>query len=280
MIVSDKEQKFVLRYFQLGKLDTQKALLKVKARSGTAGYFDHMEIVRQNMVSVRPLRWVAVAASFLVLLFSAYALLYPSSTSSVTLVSEAEVLTFHLPDGTQVTLAPHSSLSYQEDDCRKVEMTGCAYFQVKHDEKHPFDVDGERGHVRVLGTQFQVDERTEIPVVMVTSGMVFFSARDAKDGVLLTKGKQARLLQGADKPEMMGKCNVNEVAWATHRLHFDDTPLPKVLQELSKYGDGSELKASDMNKRLTGEFCTDSIQRAIQVIEQTLDIKISYKARE
>ena len=279
MIVSDKEQKFVFRYFHLGKLDTQKALLKVKARSGTAGHFDQLEIVRQNMVSARPFRWIAVAASFLVLLISAYSLLHPSH-DSITLVSDAEVLTFQLPDSTQVTLAPHSSLSYQEDDCRKVEMTGCAYFQVKHDEKHPFDVDGERGHVRVLGTQFQVDERTDTPVVMVTSGMVFFSARDAKDGVLLTKGKQARLLQGADKPEMMGKCNVNEVAWATHRLHFDDTPLPEVLQELSKYDNGSELKASDTNKRLTGDFCTDSIQRAIQIIEQTLDIKISPKARE
>ena len=279
MIVSDKEQKFVFRYFHLGKLDTQKALLKVKARSGTAGHFDQLEIVRQNMVSARPFRWIAVAASFLVLLISAYSLLHPSH-DSITLVSDAEVLTFQLPDSTQVTLAPHSSLSYQEDDCRKVEMTGCAYFQVKHDEKHPFDVDGERGHVRVLGTQFQVDERTDTPVVMVTSGMVFFSARDAKDGVLLTKGKQARLLQGADKPEVMGKCNVNEVAWVTHRLHFDDTPLPEVLQELSKYGNGSELKASDTNKRLTGDFCTDSIQRAILIIEQTLDIKISPKARE
>lgn len=279
MIVSDKEQKFVFRYFHLGKLDTQKALLKVKARSGTAGHFDQLEIVRQNMVSVRPFRWIAVAASFLVLLVSAYSLLHPSH-DSITLVSDAEVLTFQLPDSTQVTLAPHSSLSYQEDDCRKVEMTGCAYFQVKHDEKHPFDVNGERGHVRVLGTQFQVDERTDTSVVMVTSGMVFFSARDAKDGVLLTKGKQARLLQGADKPEMMGKCNVNEVAWATHRLHFDDTPLPEVLQELSKFDNGSELKASDTNKRLTGDFCTDSIQRAILIIEQTLDIKISPKARE
>lgn len=279
MKVSDREQKFVFRYFQTGKLDTQKALLKVKARSGTAGYFDNLEIVRHNMVSVRPLRWIAVAASFLVLLVSAYSFLHPSH-DSITLVSEAKVLTFQLPDSTQVTLAPHSSLTYQEDDCRKVEMTGCAYFQVKHDEKHPFDVDGVRGHVRVLGTQFQVDERTETSVVMVTSGKVFFSARDAKDGVLLTKGMQAFLSQGADKPTVIGGFNINNAAWATHLLHFDNTPLPEVLQELSKYGGGSELTASDMSKRLTGDFSTDSIQRAIQIIEQTLDVKISHKTEE
>lgn len=274
MKVSDREQKFVFRYFQMGKLDTQKALLKVKARSGTAGNFDSLQIAKQ--ASIRPRLWIAVAASLLVLLFSTYMYLHPSS-DSITLISEVEAQTFHLPDGTQVTLAPHSSLSYQEDDCRKVEMIGCAYFQVKHDEEHPFDVNGERGHVRVLGTQFQLDERTEVPVVMVTSGMVFFSARDAKEGVLLTKGKQARLLQGADKPEMLGKCNVNEVAWATHQLHFDNTPLSEVLEELSKYNHGVTLRASDMNKRLTGDFRTDSIPMAVQIIEKTLDVKISLR---
>lgn len=272
MKVSNREQKFVFRYFQSGKLDTQKALLKVKARSGMASNFDSLQIAKQ--ASMRPRFWIAVAASLLVLLFSTYTYLHPSPVT-ITMLSETEPLDFHLPDGTQVTLAPHSSLSYQEEDCRKVEMTGCAYFQVKHDEKRPFDVDGERGHVRVLGTKFQVDERTEIPVVMVTNGMVFFSARDAKEGVLLTKGKQARLSVGADKPEMMGECNVNEVAWATHQLHFDKTPLSEVLEELSKYNHGISLKSSDDSKRLTGDFRTDSIPKVIQVIEQTLDVKIS-----
>ena len=37
---------------------------------------------------------------------------------------------------------------------------------------------------------------------------------------------------------------------------------------------GIELKASDMNKRLTGDFSTDSLQQTLRIIEQTLDIKI------
>lgn len=64
-----------------------------------------------------------MVASLLVLLaFGAYTLLMPKT---VTLKAESEVVTCHLPDGTQVSLVPHSSLSYQEDDCRKVEMEGC-----------------------------------------------------------------------------------------------------------------------------------------------------------
>ena len=182
-------------------------------------------------------------------------------------------MAYHLPDGTKVSLMPHSSLSYQEDDCRKVEMKGCIYYQVKHDEQHPFDVVGEHGHVRVLGTQFMVDERTDVPEVMVTSGKVLFTARSSAEGVFLIKGKRARLLKGAAQPELLADYDINDVAWATHRLHFDNTPLSEVLEELSKLS-GTRYTASDESKRLTGDFETDSIPQVIQVIEETLGVDI------
>lgn len=168
MKINKNEQEFVLKYFQPGKLDTRKALQKVKARVGIADEeVSHAATVSLRM---RRIRWIAVAASILVLFtIGAYTLLQPKT---VTLSAESEVVAYHLPDGTKVSLMPHSSLSYQEDDCRKVEMKGCIYYQVKHDEQHPFDVVGEHGHVRVLGTQFMVDERTDAPEVMVTSGKV------------------------------------------------------------------------------------------------------------
>lgn len=275
MKVSDREKDFVFRYFQSGKLDTPKAWQKIKASVEASGQTVHSK--KAIIVRMKPLRWVVVAASLLVLLaVGTYVFLQPKV---VNVASGSEVLAYHLPDGTQVTLAPHSSLSYREDDCRKVEMTGRVYFQVKHDEEHPFDVNGERGHVRVLGTRFQVDERTVTPVVIVTNGMVFFSARDAKEGVLLTKGKQARLLPGSKTPELMPVCDVNDVAWATHLLHFDNTPLSEVLQKLAEHGNGVGLTATDLNKRLTGDFCTDSINQSIRIIEQTLDVKITLKAQ-
>lgn len=271
MKANNREQDFVLRYFQSGKLDTQRALRKVKARlvSSTSAF---EEKPKAREVRVGWYRWLAVAASLLVLV-AAYTLLLPKT---VTFTSDSEVMACHLPDGTLVTLSPHSSVSYQEDNCRKVEMEGCAYFQVKHDEQHPFDVNGERGHVRVLGTQFMVDERNQREVeVMVTSGRVFFSARDSQKGILLTKGKRARLVSGAEQPELQASCDVNDAAWATHQLHFVNTPLPEVLRRLSECNGGVDLHASDMGKHLTGDFTTDSLQQAIKIIEQTLDVRIT-----
>lgn len=264
MKVNDREQEFVFRYFQSGKLDTQKALRKVKARGK----------VKARSGLLARYRWMAVAASLLILLaVGAYTLLQPKI---ITYAAGSEIMACHLPDGTQVTLSPHSSVSYREDNCRKVKMEGCAYFQVRHDEQHPFDVDGERGHVRVLGTQFMVDERKAgTAEVMVTSGRVFFSARDSQKGILLTKGKRARLVSGAEQPELQASCDVNDAAWATHQLHFVNTPLPEVLRRLSECNGGVDLHASDMSKHLTGDFTTDSLQQTIKIIEQTLDVRIT-----
>ena len=123
-----------------------------------------------------------------------------------------------------------------------------------------------------------VDERNQGEVeVMVTSGKVFFSARDSQEGVLLVKGKQARLELGDKKPKMVGGYDANDVAWATHQLHFENTPMSEVLKRLSECNGGEELGASDMNKHLTVDFTTDSIQQTMEIIEQTLDVKIFSK---
>lgn len=278
MKANKNEQDFVLRYFQSGKLNTMAALRKVKDRVTEEQREESQDATSTSkMISIaqsprtRRLRWIAVAASLLVLLaVGAYTLLMPKT---VTLKTQGQVMAYDLPDGTHVTLSPYSSLSYQEDDCRKVEMKGCIYYQVKHDEQHPFDVTGERGHVRVLGTQFMVDERTNAPEVMVTSGKVLFTARNAQNGVFLTKGKKARLSQGADKPKLLADYDINDVAWATHRLHFVNAPLSEVLEDLSKLS-GVKYSASDESKRLTGDFDTDSIPQVIQVIEETLGVTI------
>lgn len=270
MDINKKELNFVLSYFLSGKLDTQKALREVKARAGESlGNEENLSSAKILRMNHR--RWMAVAASVAVLLIvGAYALLQPKV---IELKAAEQVAVYRLPDGTQVTLSPFSSVSYREDDCRKVEMKGCAYYQVRHDELHPFDVEGERGHVRVLGTQFMVDERNDVTEVMVTSGKVLFSARNSAEGIFLTKGKRAHLLRDASRPELLAGYDVNDVAWATHRLHFDNAPLAEVLEELSKLS-GKGYSASDENKRLTGDFDVDSIPQVIQVIEETLGVSI------
>lgn len=281
MTTDKRETDFVLRYFAAGRLNTAKALQQVKIRAGIAAS-------APSRLSLRR-RWAAVAAGIAVLIaFGAYMLSVPAT---VTLHTASAQQAFTLPDGTRVTLAPHSSLTYSEGDCRNVEMQGKIYFQVRHDEAHPFDVRGGAAHVRVLGTQFEVDDRgASAPhgassasqpgasaSVFVTGGRVLFAAlhRDS-GGVILGKGMKAVLPCGAARPVLSEDADINEVAWATHKIHFSDAPMDEVLRVLGEYY-GMRLTASDMSKRLTGDFDARNRQQVIQVIEETLGIEIKEK---
>lgn len=274
MTTDKRETDFVLRYFAAGRLNTAKALQQVKLRAGIAA-------AAPSRLSLRR-RWAAVAAGIAVLIaFGAYML---SAASTVTLHTADAQQAFTLPDGTRVTLAPHSSLTYSEDDCRNVEMQGKIYFEVRHDEEHPFDVRGGAAHIRVLGTQFEVDESGASArqpgasaSVFVTGGRVLFAAlhRDS-GGVILGRGMKAVLPRGAARPVLSEDADINEVAWATHRIHFADAPMDEVLRVLGEYY-GMRLTASDTSKRLTGDFDARNRQQVIQVIEETLGIEIKEK---
>lgn len=56
-------------------------------------------------------------------------------------------------------------------------------------------------------------------------------------------------------------------------FHFDDTPLPQVLSELSSHY-GVPLEASDTARHLTGDFTSESLDATIQMIEEVLNVTI------
>ncbi|WP_347052752.1 FecR family protein [Flavobacterium olei] len=65
-----------------------------------------------------------------------------------------------LPDNSKVELSPNSKISYGSDFAlnRKIEIDGTAYFKVKKDKQHPFQVLCDETTTTVLGTSFTVNE--------------------------------------------------------------------------------------------------------------------------
>lgn len=65
-----------------------------------------------------------------------------------------------LPDNSKVELSPNSKISYGADFAlnRKIEIDGTAYFKVKKDKQHPFQVFCDETTTTVLGTSFTVNE--------------------------------------------------------------------------------------------------------------------------
>ena len=257
----DKHLDFVLKHYQEGKFDTQKAINRFNEAHG---------IVQKPRRRVLP--WVSgVAAAAAAVILCVF--LFRDNEQQIQLMADAQVQEFVLPDGTEVTLAPGSKLSYSEKCPRKTQLEGKAYFEVARDEAVPFEITSDGAFVRVLGTKFMVDAGSSVKEVYVTEGKVLFAKSSDAEGVILTKDMQATLSPDANVPVIAVEPDVNSIAWQRGSFIFNQTPLKEVLETLSKHYKVSFV-ANDLSKQLSGEFDAEDLDLIISIIESALDVHI------
>ena len=157
-------------------------------------------------------------------------------------------------------------------------MSGKVFFSVRRNEQSPFTATAMYAQVKVLGTEFEIDERMQDTVtnVYVKSGKVMFKGKNSSKGIILTKDMSGTLKHGNEMPEITNAAFPNPSAWATGKFVYKNTPIDDVMKELSIYY-GTSLYASEHFKTITAEFKTDSLNEIISLIEKTLDIKITRK---
>lgn len=265
-----KELKFVTRNYRRGVLDVRRAY---RATLSKAGRRQKSEI-----------RWMAAAAVIAVLLVGgAIAYMLPRQAPETTIAAGQHNRVVTLADGTRVTLSPHSSIMYA-DDCRDIEMTGRAYFDIRHDASRPFVIHDTDYVIRDIGTKLVVEERMlgggqKTTSVYVAQGSVSLMANAAAEGVIVSAGDMYQISSSATKPVKVGRLPSENslTAWATHEFHFDGTPLPQVLDDLSAYYHVDLSCPNGQQKRLTADFRADSLDSIINMIEETLDVDISRK---
>lgn len=257
----DRHMDFVLKHYQEGKFDTRKALERFNEAHG----------VRPQPRRIHFRVWSSVAAAAVILL-GVFLFWNRSQSQWVELTAEASVQEYALPDGTSVTLAEGSVLRYREDEPRQVKMSGKVYFDVARNEAVPFEVKAEGAFVRVLGTEFQVVDG-ESAHVYVAEGKVLFAKSPKAEGVILTQGMSARMDEETNMPVLESEPDANAIAWQRGTFVFDQTPLKEVLDCLSDYYKVS-FAATDLDKRLSGEFYTDDLDLIIELIESALDVTV------
>ncbi|MEE3334729.1 MAG: FecR domain-containing protein, partial [Ruminococcus sp.] len=88
-----------------------------------------------------------------------------------------------------------------------------------------------------------------------------------------------QISSSATKPVKVGRLPSENslTAWATHEFHFDGTPLPQVLDDLSAYYNVDLSCPGAQQKRLTADFHADDLDSIISMIDESLDVKISRK---
>ncbi len=162
-----------------------------------------------------------------------------------------------LSDGTLVILNAASSLKFPASFAslkeRSVQLTGEAYFIVKHNVKQPFKVQTASQVIEDIGTEFNVSAYTEEPEVKTTllEGSVKVKAISrsvpGNDVVLLpgeqstNNGHTAITVKQADTEEA--------IAWKRGEFMFTSQPLENIMNSISRWYDVEVIYENEQLRR-------------------------------
>ncbi|HMH21444.1 MAG TPA: FecR domain-containing protein [Puia sp.] len=228
-------------------------------------------------------RWMA-AASILVLLTAGLFITKAILPGKPQIASGyGQILTQHLPDGTEVTMNANSKLSYspgwKDGIDREVWINGEAFFHVRKTPlRSRFIVHTDHFDIIVTGTQFNVVNRHDRDYVMLKEGSVIVHASDGKE-LNMAPGDFVEF----DK-EILKKspCMVDcALAWKEHKLMFDNTPLRELVTIIhDQYGVDVRLENQTGGRTISGIISNDSLETLLQALEATGDFEVERKGND
>ena len=202
----------------------------------------------------RRLAFAASLAAVALLIGVGVLLLTQGNTYSTGL---GEQRTLVLADGSTVILNARTTIRVRMSKSdREIDLLrGQAFFHDMQEPNRPFIVRSGDTTVRAVGTQFDVDRKSDGMVVTVLQGQVAVARAPAEPDpaahtasyladarrslgdltpVLVSAGQQVIVL--ADNVRPPKRVNVTAAtAWLHSRLVFDDTPLEKVAERFNRY---------------------------------------------
>lgn len=221
-----------------------------------------------------------IAAAILIPLVSLlflYYLVYKPGTDN--LIAQDSIITNTLPDGTIVTLNYNSKLTFPEKfnrKIRKVKLEGDAFFNVEHNDEQPFIIETQDINIKVLGTSFFVNSRKQNSTieVVVNTGKVALKAGDNK--IILKANERGIYNKSSGILHKEKNNDVNYNSWKTKYLIFENAVLYDVIRKINEaYHIHIKIINPEMNNcRITVTFNNQSIDAVLNILQETLDLKI------
>lgn len=194
-------------------------------------------------------------------------------TNTVT-VPRGKEFSLRLSDGTQVWLNSESSLVFPVrfgDGPREVTVTGEAYFDVAHDEAHPFVVKTENLSVRVLGTAFNVRAHAADPLteVVLERGSVRLQTPEGYNLVRLHPNQRAVFDAAKDDIEVEEIYAEHFVTERYNLVAMKNATIGEIIARIeSNYGVRIRIADPDNRKRYDINYLrTNSLEEVIDIVE-------------
>jgi len=247
-------------------------------------------IKRNSFISVFQ-RIAAILIIPLILTFMAVFYFQPKSVSPEIATAEIQCplgvrTKFVLPDGTTGFLNSGSTLEYPVifSNDRNVKLNGEAYFDVHHDEEHPFIVNTPKLSTKVLGTQFNVIayENENSEEIILQEGKVEVFCSDGKR--LETLQPNQKLILNTETRQF--KTNQVEaeqyVSWTEGKLVFRNESMQLVADRLGRwYNVEIEIADEELLKyAFRATFIEEPLEEVLKLLARIAPLKFKEIKRE
>lgn len=269
--------------------DSDKAWLKMKLRMQEDEKASEPKVIPLN----KPNRFFSLAAGLAIVFGIGSLLFYLNSDSNMkTFTAQSEPLEVYLPDSSRIILEPYSKLSISSDSYNKENRTsnlsGVAFFDVKHNPNKPFIVKSTISQVEVLGTSFRISavpERNENSVAVITGKVMFASLNDENNKAILYPGEVGLIKADSKNAIEVSKQEIEELRFRLNKtIIFEETDLRKVTKILSSvFAVDIHLQSKEIeNCLLTATFKEQKLSEILEIIAGTfnLDLKSTDKGYE
>lgn len=189
-----------------------------------------------------------------------------------------------LPDGTKVWLNAGSELEYPlhfTGATREVKLKGEGYFEVAHDQSHPFIVSTDVQQVKVLGTSFNIRAYTNQQATTLITGKVSVSQNGMNAETKIFPGQQASIINGNVE---VSKVDVTDfTAWKEGLLAASSAKFIDIANEVERWYDVDFVYPTGFKNNEQAFFSvskSEKLSSVLKALERTYGIHFQIKGKE
>lgn len=216
-------------------------------------------------------RWVgysAIAGSLLLVVFSSRTSYFGNAaTEKVYTTGNAQRATIQLADGSDIILAPSSTMRVAGKNGRKIHLDGQAVFNVSQSKKDAFTVIAGTATIKVLGTTFGVRHYTQDNATRVTVAV----GKVSTGGVVLAAGDRADVTENSATHITHGIDIRSDLGWTSGTLVLNAKAFRDALPELERWF-GITVRASQplLDEPIRAELQLDAQKQALDMLAYVL----------
>ncbi|WP_133552606.1 FecR family protein [Pedobacter duraquae] len=195
-----------------------------------------------------------------------------------------KMIQVNLPDSSKIWLNSGSEIRFHKyfsaQKSRTVQLIGEAYFDVAHDEKHPFVVESGKLTTVVYGTSFSIraygnEMNTSVAVNSGKVGVLIADTKEAKVPVMLVANDKLTFNRNQHTFTKLSVTNSEVNAWTAGILTFEQTPLNEVFATISRKFN-VQVKADPLKYqecRLTAKFQNKPLKEVLRTLKMVMNLQ-------